>query len=253
MLYSVRMRAAKGGDHMLGGRHISGAERLVAPSELASVAAAMLERARTHSRGAADFIQLTVEEIGQVSIKTLSLLPIMTIDVADATHGRREALKALVAAGVDGRAATRGLEALGDLPDSMRGAMVLSARTGERLDAAGKRGLRVSRMDAADPAALAAELSRLALIGTHAREAVVLATKVAAAPGLVAELCWSDDPEYTAGYVASRHGYCRFPHLKEFGNPVGGRVFFVEPSCDLAALTDYLERQPVLITVDREA
>ena len=33
---------------------------------------------------------------------------------------------------------------------------------------------------------------------------IVLATKVSAHPATVAELCWSDDPEYITGYVASR-------------------------------------------------
>ena len=77
---------------------------------------------------------------------------------------------------------------------------------------------------------------------------MVLAAKVAAAPGMVAELCWSDDPEYTTGYVASpRHGYVRIPCLKEKNSSNGGRAFFVSPDADLEALQHFLEEQPVLV------
>jgi 6-carboxyhexanoate--CoA ligase len=108
-------------------------------------------------------------------------------------------------------------------------------------------------MDAATQLNITGLLAKKGLANDHVREAMILATKVAAAQGMVAELCWSDDPEYTAGYVASGKGYFRFPHLKEYGNPVGGRVFFVDPAVDIEALTDYLEKQPVLvINGDRE-
>ena len=57
------------------------------------------------------------------------------------------------------------------------------------------------------------------------REALVLATKVQSCPGIVGELCWSDDPDYTVGYVACNGIYHRIPNMKEMGNPIGGRVF----------------------------
>ena len=65
---------------------------------------------------------------------------------------------------------------------------------------------------------------------------------------MLAELCWSDDPEYQAGYVAdSKHGYQRITMLKPIGDPMGGRVFFVNraSSC-LESLVSYLENQVVL-------
>ena len=66
-----------------------------------------------------------------------------------------------------------------------------------------------------------------------------------------AEICWSDDPDYVAGYVASRHGgYVRFPHMKERGDPLGGRIYFVDAhSFDLVADEGYLESHPVLVTI----
>ena len=249
MLYSVRMRAAQGGDHASGGRHISGAERLVSEADLETVACQMLARARTHSRGTADFIQVTVEEIQPDAVLTVPLLPVTTVAAADVPSGRQAAVETLVAAGVSRIAAQEGIRMLAALADSLRGAMLLCAASGCRLDDSGSRGIRVSRLDATDGRALSGALARLGLANDHVREALVLAAKVAAGPGMVAELCWSDDPEYTAGYVASSAGYFRFPQLKEYGNPVGGRVFFVEPATDIELLTGYLERQPVLVTI----
>jgi 6-carboxyhexanoate--CoA ligase len=77
----------------------------------------------------------------------------------------------------------------------------------------------------------------------------VLAAKVLAAPGMVAELCWSDDPDYTAGYVAAPAlGYVRFPHLKPAGEERGGRAFFVRRAgLELAALIDHLEQAVLLV------
>lgn len=249
MLYSVRMRAAQGGDHAAGGRHISGAERLVPPGEAAALAGELVERALGHSRGRADFINVTVEAVAAQAVRLVPIPAVRTVAVADATAGRTAALEELARAGVSAAAALAGMDSLAALPDSMRGAMILCAACGRRLDGSGERGIRVSRMDAADGAALLAALRRRGLANDHVREALVLAAKVAAGPGMAAELCWSDDPEYTAGYVASRRGYCRFAHLKEYGCPVGGRVFFAAPGCDVAALVDYLERQPVLATL----
>ncbi|MPN40940.1 6-carboxyhexanoate--CoA ligase [bioreactor metagenome] len=133
------------------------------------------------------------------------------------------------------------------LPDSMRGAILMCAATGTRLDNTAERGIRVSRMDITDETSFSAWLETSQLSNIHVREALVLASKVAAAPDIAAELCWSDDPDYTTGYVASKTQYIRIPHLKSFGSPVGGRIFFVSPGSDIDNLITYLEEQPVLI------
>jgi 6-carboxyhexanoate--CoA ligase len=75
-----------------------------------------------------------------------------------------------------------------------------------------------------------------------------LSAKVTSAPGIVAELCWSDDPAYTAGYVSAPGlGYRRISAMKAQGDPLGGRVFFVNPSKVQAEdFVSYLEKQPVL-------
>ena len=63
MLYSIKMRSAQGGAHEEGGRHISGAERILPEEQLDYAVLTMLHRAREHERGRADFISLKVEEI----------------------------------------------------------------------------------------------------------------------------------------------------------------------------------------------
>ncbi len=252
MLYSVRMRAAQGADHQDGGRHISGAERLVRQEQVAEQSRMMLERAFCHSRGQADYIHITVERVPEEAVRCIRLLPVTTIKAADVDAGRKAAKSALLAAGVKQQAVNAGMEQLLALPDSMRGAMLLCAETGKRLDGAGERGVRVSRMDVADQAALSAWLDRQALNQLHVREAVVLAAKVASTTGIIAELCWSDDPEYTAGYVACSTGYTRLSPLKPYGSPQGGRVFFVQPGSRLVEIIRYLEQQPVLAEVPEE-
>lgn len=252
MLYSVRMRAAQGGAHEKGGTHISGAERLVGEMEWKQVASEMLERAVSHSKGSADFINLTVETVPRESVEEIICLPIQSANAADVPAGRKAAHAELIKAGVAPAAASAGVAALTGLQDSMRGAMVLCAQTGRRLDETNDRGIRVSRMDIADNQAYLDWLRGQGYGNMHIREALVLASKVLSTPGVVAELCWSDDPEYTTGYVASATAYTRFTNLKPYGCPIGGRVFFVNENADLTQLTNYLQYQPVLVKVPVE-
>lgn len=249
MLFSIRMRAAQGGAHEAGGKHISGAERLVGKEQLKTSAACMVERALTHSRGEADFIHITVEAVPCSAIRKINCLPIQTLALDSITTGRAAALEKLIDAGVSRQAAVNGLELLAGLTHSLRGAMLVCATTGKRLDKTGKRGVRVSRMDVDDDQAYHHWLSRQGYTNIHIKEALILASKVSSVPGMVAELCWSDDPEYTTGYVASPAGYTRITRLKPSGSEVGGRVFFVAPHTDIDEVATYLESQPVLVQI----
>ena len=76
MKYSIRMRAAQGGPHENGGRHISGAERILAKDELAGTAGELVSRALHHSKGEADFIRITVDAIPPESIRYIPCLRI---------------------------------------------------------------------------------------------------------------------------------------------------------------------------------
>jgi len=249
MQFSVKMRSAIGGPHEKGGHHISGAERILDENDVEKGVVAMLRRARNHQRGKADFISIKVEEIqaGQVIFKPL--IAVHSCRAENVNQGHAIAKEKLRSAGVSILAIEKGFKALLTLKDSIRGAMIFDAFTGERLDHFGNRGVRVTKMDCAGASEYEEKLAKRGLTGEHVREALVLASKVASAPGMVAELCWSDDPDYVTGYVASAvDGYMRIPVMKEMGSSVGGRIFFAQHGCDITVLCEYLQEQLVLIT-----
>ncbi|HAT98422.1 MAG TPA: 6-carboxyhexanoate--CoA ligase [Acidaminococcaceae bacterium] len=248
-LFSLKMRAAQGGPHEKGGRHISGEERIVGEKDVECVIHEMLLRAKGHQRGQADFVNIKLQVVDKTHALYKPVLSFSECSSSTAEEGRGVALKELVSAGVSAKAARMGIDAILALPDSMRGAMLLNSETGSRMDRTGNRGVRVSNMDVDNPADFAASLLKHGLKGDHVREALVLASKVAAGDGVVAELCWSDDPLYVTGYVGSgKNGYRRIPVLKKMNCGIGGRVFFVKPGTDIVALTEYLEEQIVFIT-----
>lgn len=247
--FSLRMRAS------LCGSHACGAERIVAVDEVAAVTAALVARAVQHADAAPDAVHCSLERLDFASIRQASLPDVSSFEVTDWQAGRRLACRLLVRAGVSPEAAALAEEILdaGPGPNGtvMRGAVVMDSRTGERLEPDAARGVRVSRMDLAAEArpGIEAQLASAGLGHHRVAEALALAGKVLAAPGIIAELCWSDDPGYLVGYVADpRHGYQRIIDLKEKGDKRGGRVFFVNRSAEIDGLFDYLERCPVLFT-----
>ncbi len=250
LLYSVRMRASAHG------RHLSGAERIVSAAATSEVAAALTQRAMLCPGGPATEVHCSMERIDPASLCTGRLPDVSTYQVDNWRTGRQAATCLLVRAGVPADVASQAVDVLakGAGPGGrvMRGAVIMDAANGERLESDSARGVRVSRMDLSEE--LRPELERtLAAAGlAHPRvlEALVLAGKVLRGPGMVAELCWSDDPGYAAGYVADqRAGYQRITTLKPDGDLRGGRIFFVHKAkASLTALVDYLESQAVLFT-----
>lgn len=237
--YSIRMRAAEGSAHELGGKHISGGERLGNKSQLEAIAAELLEKASNHSRGSADFIQITVEKVPSEQLQYIPPLETSTNQLQSVQEAHRKAKELLAAEGISKRAIDYAF-ALLSKERNLRGAAILNCETGERLDHRGLKGVRVSRMDWVD---LGQGIS-----SDRVREALAIATKVAHSPFTVAELCWSDDPDYITGYVSSKkQGYVRISPLKNSGCESGGRVFFVTQDVDLDSYMDYLERKPVFI------
>lgn len=238
-----------------GTRHISGAERIVSEEKISSTVQELVARAR-RPEIVPDHIEVKIDALGALPIRLLASLDVVTQSVSDACTGRDAASQALHQCGVSPNAVKKAIHLLsGGAASSggnMRGAVIMDARSAERLESDHERGIRASKFDWSDDA-LASIIQKLANVGlTHVRirEALALATKVAHAPGMIAELCWSDDPDYTAGYVSSlATGYVRFPFLKEKGDPLGGRVFFVDRAKnDMDALVHYLQAEPVLIT-----
>lgn len=237
-LYSVRMRAAQGGPHEKGGHHISGAERIVKLEEVGAIAQSLANRALHHSKGTADFINITVDLIPPEKIRYIDCLKVEEHKTSSISESHQLATELLQCPNISKAAVHKAISLLKGLDKSMRGAMLVDAITGERLDT-GDRGVRVSHMDSFDSYALGDN--------EHMREALVLASKVQSADGIVGELCWSDDPDYTVGYVACNGVYHRIPNMKKLGSNIGGRIFFVRSDIDSESVIEYLESAPVLV------
>ncbi len=247
-LFSVRMHAAEGK------RHLSGAERIVPFPVVAAVVRRFLDRA--WSKGIApDRVVLTIEPLAGHGVPLIRSLDLSDLAVQGVEPCRDAASRVLRAAGVAPDALRSAFFLLDRGPSqdggAMRGAMIMDSLTGDRLETDRARGIRASRFDWSDDAflQLCEELAPLGLTHFRTREALALATKVASAPGYVAELCWSDDPGYRAGYVASRaSGYVRLHNMKDQGGMSGGRAVFIDGRrADIEAVTEYLELQPVMI------
>lgn len=237
-LYSVRMRAAQGGPHEKGGHHISGAERIVKLEEVGAIAQSLADRALHHSKGTADFINITVDVIPSNEITYINCLEVEEHRAHTIAEAHQLAIELLQGPDITEVAIQHAITLLKGLDSSMRGAMLVDAITGIRIDV-GNRGVRVSHMDSFDSESLGDN--------EHMREALVLASKVQSAEGIVGELCWSDDPDYTIGYVACNGVYHRIPNMKEMGSNLGGRVFFVRSAVDRERVVEYLEKAPVLV------
>lgn len=240
------MRAAQNGSHENGGKHISGGEQLSTYGSLQDSVNALLEKALSHSRGNPDFMQIQFEVIHE-PIKKLNPLPIGTNEVRSIEEGQSVAQSLLEKAGVPTECIEKIYKEITEYSD-MRGAVLFDIQSGLRIDNRNKKGVRVSRMDW-----LTTNFEKWAAyynmpLSQRVKEALVLATKVSAHPATVAELCWSDDPEYITGYVASKkQGYQRITKLKEYGDECGCRIFFVDGLSDLSSYINYLERQPIFV------
>lgn len=252
MKYSIKMRSAKGGPHEEGGKHISGAERILNEDEIEKELINVYRRAITHERGKPDFINFKIERIEEKDIIYQKRLEIVQHEVKDNIEGLELAKSLLEENKVSKKAAEEGINRLLNLKESIHGAMLIDKDTGERIDNKGIHGVRVTGIASADIDKYRQSLEKDGRVGLHLEEALILASKIASCKGIVAELCWSDDPSYVIGYVGTKKTYERIPLLKENGNPVGGRLFFIDQnqldeSYSLEDLIEYLEKQVVLI------
>ena len=249
-LVSIRMRASKKCRKRNAESeeiHISGAEGLYETSEILGIVKKYTERALEHPKEEADRIVITIEDIRH-SPKRISSLPVSTVTCNTPVEGRKIIKKLLHSIGVSNKAVNTALSIL--RKGAMRGAAIITAESGLRLEPDRERGVRASRLGISKSALkrLGAGLSRCGINTDIVREAVILASKVAASREVIAELCMSDDPDYTTGYVASqRFGYVRIPNIKSAANRSGGRAFFIREAADVEKIIDYLERTPVII------
>ena len=222
-------------------QHISGAERIVGRDSVEAVCSAMVRRAMNHSKGDPDFINVKIEKVHESDIQILKALPVTRVDVETWQEGLEKAF------GLIGAAAAGVREKLPELLREtfpMRGAMLYDIATGKRLEPDHERGVRATYMDALHS-------SEVDGCKNHFNEAIVLATKVANAPGMVAEFCVSDDSNYVTGYVASKElGYVRIMKMKEMGDENGGRIFlFDSRKASAEECIEYLQKKKVLVDV----
>ena len=68
MMYSIKMRSSKGGPHEEGGKHISGAERILREDEIEEELINVYRRAITHERGKPDFINIKIKKVNEDDI-----------------------------------------------------------------------------------------------------------------------------------------------------------------------------------------
>lgn len=244
--YSVRMRSSQGAPHENGGIHISGAERLVEPSDVKNISYDMIQRAMNHSRGNADFISLKIETIRNEDIQYIAPLHVKKA-MNEHYHTTKQVLQEqLFESPISESLISSYYEWL--LHDNVtRGAIIVDVNSGERVDPNRERGIRVSHFDWQKSSIQKWPKNLLGVYSERRAEAIALASKVAAA-GTICELCCSDDPEYTTGYLTYQDKYIQIPNMKKEYSPYGGRVFFIDSTkLDLDRYIHYLEEVPVLV------
>jgi len=225
------------------GKHVSGAERIVNKEEIEKVIKEFVKRPSDF-----DFMNIKIEEIKK--FKKISFnLEINSFIFSDVKSAREFAVKKLSEQGISEEIAGKAIDILskGANPKggNMRGAVLIDIETGERLEPDKERGIRTVHFDWENREAVT-ELLLTKGYTLRTVDALALTTKNLYC-GVVAELCWSDDPDYVTGYVSGKEiGYVRITPLKEMGNPFGGRVYFIKRK-NLKKVLNCLEKEVVLI------
>lgn len=228
--------------------HISGAEGLYGFSEIEKITWAYFLRAVSHPKGKPDKVVITVEEVKEKP-RIVGCLPFSTVPCNSTEEAQKVLMKLLSDSGVSRKAILKAFRLVSGRA-AMHGAAMMRSGSALRVEPEKKRGIRVSRLGIQKDAGrrLSGRLSKKGINTATVTEAIVLASKVASCRGVVAELCVSDDPDYTTGYVASaKLGYVRIANIKQRGSLSGGRVFFIDERADAERIIKYLERTPVLV------
>lgn len=233
-MYSIKMRSSVN----LQGKevHVSGAEKIISEKNLEQNIVEMVRRALIHTRGKAEFINLKIEELDDKCIKKINALSVCEIDSSNPSEAKTFITEMLKYIGVINTDYV--FETLRESYD-LRGAAIFGLKSNQRIDSAYTRGIRATYMDYEN-----SETS----YKNQFKEAIVLATKVAHAPGIIGEICISDDPECTTGYFASKSlGYIRIYNIKKFGDCNGGRVFIHNEECRLEETVNFIQNEKVIV------
>jgi 6-carboxyhexanoate--CoA ligase len=242
--YNVKMRASKEDSH------ISGAERIVKEQDIKEAVVQLIDRAFNHSRGKPDFVNIKVELIKE-SIKEISLLPVF--EVSGSYDVSSLLLKISKCAGLTEEVVLNAYNTLleGAAPDGsvMRGAMIVSVPDGNRLEPDKFKGVRATCLDISLEAQRQLKKAAGEKYTENLKEALTLTSKILFYPDVLAELCISDDPDYTTGYFSVKGvGYFRLFNVKPKGHLKGGRAIFVRKGCNVEKLITYLKETPVIAT-----
>ena len=231
----------------LKGQHISGAERLIKPDALQRTIRELIKRPKAY-----DKMVITLERVEEITTIPKALT-IYSYDFKSVEEAHNFAIKSLSKEGIPEEIALEALKTLkrGANPKggNMRGAVLMDIQTGERLEPDKERGIRTVRVDWKDRQEVKRVLRERGLKKPYLErllDALALATKNIHC-GVIAELCWSDDPDYITGYIAGKNlGYVRIKPMKEYGVPLGGRVYFVMRE-GIEKLIECLQNRAVLI------
>ncbi|MEN2985658.1 MAG: 6-carboxyhexanoate--CoA ligase [Thermodesulfovibrionaceae bacterium] len=244
-MWSVRMRASKFiKDFSV---HISGAEGIYETREIEKTLKNFLKRALFHSKGEPDSVVLTIEKITEPILK-IKALPVKTIFCKSSEEAYRIVVEKLLESGVSLKAISEAWNIIKNF--KLRGASLIEAETGQRLEPDKQKGVRVSRihMDKKRKIQVIKRVRNLTSEPQRVVEALTIASKVSFRTEVLAELCVSDNPDYTTGYVASKKfGYLRITNIKNLGESYGGRAFFVKTPLNLEELVYFLEKTPVIV------
>lgn len=230
--------------------HISGAEGIYEEAEILKIVREYTKRALNHSKGKSDKIVITIEKIKQKP-KKVKLLPITTLKCKSPDEAKTIIFQTLSNIGISTEAIKNSIKVFNS-QKTMRGAAIILKESGIRVEPEKERGVRVSRLgiEKAAEKILIKKLLKMRVNTTTVKEALILASKVASCTDVLAEVCISDDPDYTIGYIASKQlGYLRIPNIKEYGQKHGGRVFFIKEDAAISRLINYLEKIPIISTI----
>ncbi|MCX8034188.1 MAG: 6-carboxyhexanoate--CoA ligase [Thermodesulfovibrio sp.] len=244
-MWSVRMRASKKENNIE--THISGAEGIYDYSQIDRIIKQLFKRAFGHPKGKPDKVVITVEKIKE-ELHIVPTLPIKTFFTNSPEEAFSLIKEKLNSVGVSDIALLSAFEVIRKCP--MRGATLIDVVTGDRLEKDKTRGVRVSRihMEKGKRMKLLKHIKSLSSQPQRVIEAITIASKVASCPEIIAELCISDNPDYTTGYIASKNfGYLRITNIKNKEEDIGGRAFFIKTPCNIENLIYYIEKKPVLV------
>ncbi|PMP91566.1 MAG: 6-carboxyhexanoate--CoA ligase [Hydrogenobaculum sp.] len=235
-LISIRMRAS------FKNAHISGAERICKKEKVSQIINELLKRPKFY-----DFISIKTEEVKELEF--IKMPSIRSFDFKSVEEARAFAKVLLEKAGIKMDIANDVIELISKgaaFGKNMRGAMLIDIDTGQRLEEDKEKGIRTIKVDWEDrDLAKQMLLSSGYKITDRALDALALVSKNIRC-GVIAEVCWSDDVDYTTGYVVVNKTYYRINPMKNFGDPFGGRAYFIKAE-NLENIVDCLRNKAFLV------